>query len=64
MISREDALKSLESLTKNNNLPESLLENKIKAEPLLFREAQLNYTKHRRALQRQIVVDNLHFCTQ
>ena len=39
MISREDALKSLETLSKDESLPQVLQENKIKAEPLLFKEA-------------------------
>ena len=39
MVSREDAIKQLEILAKNESLPESLIKNKIGAEPLLFREA-------------------------
>ena len=63
MVSRDEALKQLDSLANDNNLPEVLQENNINAEPLLFKEAQINYSKRRKALQRQIVVDNLHFCT-
>ena len=66
MVSREDALKVLMETQgeKQDNLPESLQENTIKAEPLLFKEAQVNYAKRRKAIQRQIVIDNFHFCTQ
>ena len=52
MISREEALKSLEKLSKDDNLPEVLKENLIQAEPLLFKEAQINYSKRRKAIQR------------
>ena len=54
MISREDAMKTLSKakLSDHENLPEALLENTIQAEPLLFREAQLNYSRRRRTIQR------------
>ena len=54
-------MKTLSKLSNDDNLPPVLVENTIQAEPLLFREAQLNYSKRRRTIQRQIVIDNLHF---
>ena len=57
-------MKQLTKLSNDDNLPQALMQNTIQAEPLLFREAQLNYSKRRRTIQRQIVIDNLHFCTQ
>lgn len=64
MVSRDEAIKMLETLATADNLPEVLQENTIMAEPLLFKEAQIAYSKRRRTLQRQIVIDNLHFATQ
>lgn len=64
MISRTEALRELMKQKVDENLPEVLRENKLKADPLLFKECQANYQKRRKVLQRQIVVDNLHFCYQ
>lgn len=43
MIRREDALKQLAMLQDDINLPTSFQENKMKADYLLFKEAQVNY---------------------
>lgn len=39
MVSRDEAIKMLDTLATAENLPEVLLENTIQAEPLLFKEA-------------------------
>ena len=49
-MSRDEAIKMLDTLATAENLPEVLLENTIQAEPLLFKEAQIAYSKRRRTL--------------
>ena len=63
MIRREDALKQLALLQDDNHLPASLQENKMRADYLLFKEAQVNYMQRRRQMMKQIIFDNVHYCT-
>ena len=43
------------------DLPDCLRHNKIKADTLLFKEAQYFYSKRKTSLQQQIVIDNLQY---
>ena len=50
MISRDEALKQLDNTSMDDSLPEVLQKNNINAEPILFKEAQVNYAKRRRTI--------------
>ena len=65
MITREDALEQFnDALIDYASLPEVLQKNNIKADHLLFKEAQVQYLKRKKELEKQIVIDNVHFVTQ
>ena len=65
MISRNDAMDFMsELITDFELLPTVLQENKLKADHLLFKEAQHEYIKRKKELEKQIIIDNVHFVTQ
>ena len=65
MIQREDTLKQLALIEERGiqRLPESLQKNKLRADKSLFKEAQINYKNRRKQMMKQIIVDNVHYCT-
>ena len=65
VITREDAIAQFDHASIDfSSLPNVLKENNIKADHLLFKEAQVQYLKRKKELEKQIVIDNVHFVTQ
>ena len=64
MITRDDALQFMSEVETNfGSLPDVLKNNNLKADHLLFKEAQQAYSKRKQELEKQIVIDNVHFAT-
>lgn len=57
---RDHAIKQIGTKI-NSSLPECLQDNKIRADRLLFKEAQYFYTQRRNSMQQQILIDNLQY---
>ena len=62
-ITKDQAIKKI-NLKNKVALPVCLTDNKIKADKLLYKEAQYFYSQRKVSLQRQIVIDNLHYLMQ